>query len=135
MPEDNKIIIDETMDLKTETTLLDDLDELEKRIDQVNPDKMSMRPPLTHEQKIKLLDLLFPIKLGSRVQNKHMEVGYVESVSIDRRGVLYLTRYKDQNTTWETEFDIEDISSQKDVPKPDTTSSSSIVTDIPDDVA
>lgn len=65
---------------------------------------------LSIEEKIQLIDFLFPIALGDEVRNKFDEVGYVESVSIDRRGVLYLVRYKTHEILWESEYQIEKIS-------------------------
>jgi hypothetical protein len=93
---------------------MEDLDELEKKIDEVNrdiPDRTSIRPPLTNEQKIDMLNQIFPIHLGDRVRNKHSEDGIVESVSIDPRGVLYLVGYKEHETHWEREDQIQKISS------------------------
>lgn len=97
-----------------EKTIMEDLDELEKKIDEVNkdiPDRTSIRPPLTNEQKIDMLNQIFPIHLGDKVRNKHSEDGIVESVSIDPRGVLYLVGYKEHETHWEREDQIQKISS------------------------
>ena len=91
------------------SSIIDDLDELEKKIDEVNeniPDRTSIRPPLTNEQKIDMLNQIFPIHLGDKVRNKHSEDGIVESVSIDPRGVLYLVGYKEHETHWEREDQI-----------------------------
>ena len=96
------------------SSIIDDLDELEKKIDEVNeniPDRTSIRPPLTNEQKIDMLNQIFPIHLGDKVRNKHSEDGIVESVSIDPRGVLYLVGYKEHKTYWEREDQIKKISS------------------------
>jgi len=96
--------------------ILNTLDELEKKIDEVNkcispqPDKMSIRPPLTKEQKIKMLNLIFPISLGDKVKNKHDEEGFVESVCIDHRGVIYLVCYQKHEIIWESEYQIKKIS-------------------------
>lgn len=76
----------------------------------IRPERMSMRPPLTTEEKIQLIGCLFPIELGCHIKNKHNEEGFVEMVGIDHRGALYLVAYKDQNVRWETEAQIKRIS-------------------------
>lgn len=121
MPEDTEYLptgqtekLDENIGLGERKNIMEDLDELEKKIDEVNrdiPDRTSIRPPLTNEQKIDMLNQIFPIHLGDRVRNKHSEDGIVESVSIDPRGVLYLVGYKEHETHWEREDQIQKISS------------------------
>jgi hypothetical protein len=110
-----------------EPSIIDDLDELEKKIDQVNK---NISLPLTTEQKINMLNQIFPIHLGDRVRNKHSEDGIVESVSIDPRGVLYLVGYKEHETHWEREDQIKKISSYSASDKDFTPSL--FKTDIPD---
>jgi len=122
MPEDTEYLptgqvekLDENMGMRAkfkEPSIIDDLDKLEQKIDEVNrdiPDRI--RPPLTNEQKIDMLNQIFPIHLGDKVRNKHSEDGIVESVSIDPRGVLYLVGYKEHKTYWEREDQIKKISS------------------------
>ena len=130
---DNKVEINEGMQMD------DALDELEKKMDDVNkdipsPDKMSMHPPLTREDKIRMINMLFPISLGDHVKNKHGEEGYVETVAIDQRGVLYLINYKKHSTIWESSYQIEKISpyfaTESDSHR--KTEGKSIKTDIPD---
>ena len=107
----------DTLDeLEKDPPIIDALDELEKKINEVSkcispqPDKMSIRPPLTKEQKIKMINMIFPISLGDKVKNKHDEKGFVESVCIDHRGVIYLVSYPKHNQIWESEYQIEKIS-------------------------
>ena len=113
---DDKVEINERMGMKDHfEDTLGALDDLEKKIDEVNkdipsPDKMSMHPPLTREDKIRMINMLFPISLGDKVKNKHGEEGYVETVAIDKRGVIYLINYKKHNTIWESSYQIEKIS-------------------------
>ena len=119
MPEDTEYLptgqvekLDENMGMRAKPSIIDDLDKLEQKIDEVNrdiPDRI--RPPLTNEQKIDMLNQIFPIHLGDKVRNKHSEDGIVESVSIDPRGVLYLVGYKEHKTYWEREDQIKKIPS------------------------
>ena len=135
MPEDTEYLptgqvekLDENMGMRAKPSIIDDLDKLEQKIDEVNrdiPDRI--RPPLTNEQKIDMLNQIFPIHLGDKVRNKHSEDGIVESVSIDPRGVLYLVGYKEHKTYWEREDQIKKISSYG----PSGNDSSSFKTDIP----
>ena len=122
-----------------EPSITDDLDTLESKIDEVNkmisPDRRSIRPPLTNEQKIKMLDMIFPIHLGDKIKNKHGLKGYVTSVSIDHRGVLYLIEYPKHETHWETEYAIEKISSHTDSDTPTPPGPIPLRTDIPDEKA
>jgi len=122
MPEDTEYLptgqvekLDENMGMRAkfkEPSIIDDLDKLEQKIDEVNRDIPNrIRPPLTNEQKIDMLNQIFPIHLGDKVRNKHSEDGIVESVSIDPRGVLYLVGYKEHKTYWEREDQIKKISS------------------------
>jgi hypothetical protein len=112
-----KDTLDELEKTKVETPpIINALDELEKKIDEVSkcispqPDKMSIRPPLTKEQKIKMINMIFPISLGDKVKNKFNEEGFVESVCIDHRGVIYLVCYQKHELIWESEYQIEKIS-------------------------
>jgi len=124
MPKDNGIEkIDETMKSESKTEVLDDLEEIEKKIKMLDP--RNQEEPIDYEKKVEMLDLLFPIRLGNKVENKHKEIGYVGSVCIDRRGVLYLVRYEGHKEIWETEFDIKDITF-----KSESEPISNIVTDI-----
>ena len=106
---------EETIDQNSDP-IMDALDELEKNIDKVNrcippqSDKMSIRPPLTKEEKIRMINMIFPISLGDKVKNKFDEVGYVESVCIDHRGVLYLVTYQKHELIWESDYQIRKIS-------------------------
>jgi hypothetical protein len=56
-----------------------------------------------------MLSQIFPIQLGSKVRNKHCEDGIVEMVAIDFRGVLYLVEYKNHESSWEAENQIDII--------------------------
>jgi hypothetical protein len=116
--DDNKENIEsmnESMKLKSEfkDPVIDDLDKLEKKIDEVNKNITSgskmIRPPLTNQEKIDMLNMIFPIQLGSKVRNKHSEDGIVETVAIDRRGVIYFVEYKEQRSKWESEDQIRKI--------------------------
>jgi hypothetical protein len=152
MTNDKTIKIDEGMGMKDhfedtldelekkDSSIIDALDELEKKIDEVNkyispqPDKMSIQPPLTKEQKIKLMNMVFPISLGDKVKNKFDEEGYVESVCIDHRGVIYLVAYKTHELIWESEYQIKKISPYfaTESVSHRKTEEKSIKTDIPD---
>ena len=119
MPDD-KVEINERMGMKDHfEDTLEALDELEEKIDKVNknitgeskdPDRMSIRPPLTKEEKIRMMNMIFPISLGDKVKNKHNEEGFVESVCIDQRGVIYLVLYQKHELIWESSYQIEKIS-------------------------
>jgi len=96
-----------------EPSILDDLDKLEAKIDEVNknipePNKM-IRPPLTNQQKIDMLNQIFSFRLGDKVRNLFSEDGIIEMVGIDRRGVIYLVEFKENNTKWLSEDQMKKI--------------------------
>jgi alpha-glucuronidase len=142
MPDDNTININENMGMKDrfkdtldelEKTplIIDALDELEKKIDKVNENIPPIQPPLTKEEKIEMMNMIFPIQLGDKVKNKHNEEGYVESVCIDRRGVMYLVGYQKHELIWESEYQIKKISPYS-ANEEVSHKEKSIKTDIPD---
>lgn len=72
----------------------------------VERDDCDQEEPMTKERAIHMMDKIFPIKLGSRVRNKHQEDGIVEMVGVDFRGVLYLVAYQGHESSWESEHTI-----------------------------
>ncbi len=84
-----------------------DLDAIEKRIDEMADkglsDDCDQEPPMTTDRKIHMLAKIFGFAIGDRVKNVLDEEGIVDLVGLDRRGVLYLVQYKENNVRWEAE--------------------------------
>lgn len=110
MPEDKFSLDDEYL----ESYQKHDIDRITEAMDvkaKAIEESEDKEEPMTFERKLYMISKLFPIELGSRVRNKLGEDGIVEMVGIDHRGVLYLVLYKDQNTKWESEAQIKQITS------------------------
>ena len=79
-----------------------DLDTIEKRIDEMT-DNCDREEPMTVDRKIHMMAKIFKFAIGDRVKNLLDEEGIVDLVGLDRRGVLYLVQYKENNVRWEAE--------------------------------
>ena len=138
--EDNQI--DDLSDLMEKIDKLDpeftkpDLDAIEDRIDEME-DKMiaddsDREEPMTTDRKIHMLSKIFAFAIGDRIKNLLDEEGIVDLVGLDRRGVLYLVQYKENNMRWEPEESITK-SPYKDFPIEDKIPNDpTFKTDIPD---
>ena len=97
-----------------------DLDAIEKRVNELE-ESTDQEEPMTLDRKIHLLSKIFPFAIGDMVKNKFNEDGYIDSVSLDDRGVLYLIQYKENRLRWESESKIRkntpNIDSQDDMDK------------------
>ena len=93
-------------------------------------DAPDQEEPMTIERKIHMLGKIFPLAINDRVRNLLSEDGIVEMVGLDDRGVLYLIKYKDQKTKWESEHSIKKNDSYKSSQEDSTLDKSSIKTDI-----
>lgn len=80
-----------------------DLDAIEERIDKMAEDNCDQEEPMTIERKVNMLSKIFEFTVGDRVTNLLDERGIVDLVGLDRRGVLYLVQYKENNVRWEAE--------------------------------
>jgi len=109
-----------------------DLDTIEKRINELQEkiENQEEEELMTIEQKINMLGKIFPLSIGDRVRNLLSEDGIVEMVGLDDRGVLYLIKYKEQNTKWESEHSIKKNDSYKSSQEDSALNKSSIKTDI-----
>jgi hypothetical protein len=132
MPDDIEYI-EEGMKFKDpiENEFPNDLDTIEKRINKLQEKIENQEEELmTIEQKINMLGKIFPLSIGDRVRNLLSEDGIVEMVGLDDRGVLYLIKYKEQNTKWESEHSIKKNVSYKSSQEDSALNKSSIKTDI-----
>ena len=113
-----------------------DLDAIEKRIDEMEDDIIAddcdREEPMTTDRKIHMLSKIFAFAIGDRIKNLLDEEGIVDLVGLDRRGVLYLVQYKENNMRWEQEQSITK-SPYKDFPIEDKIPTDpTFKTDIPD---
>lgn len=99
-------------DMKFKDPLETDLDDIEKRVDELQETMSEDREePMTIERKIHMLGKIFPYTIGDHVRNALDEHGVIDLVGLDSRGVIYGVQYPNQILMWQSENQISKIPS------------------------